>query len=105
MTVLSLKEIIEGPVNSYKGSEATKALVEEQIKARYGATELKNLDCFRTLRTFKSLVSLGFRVKKGEKSIKSFTFVEKKDLAGNVVEKYRRPVSLFYYRQIEAITK
>lgn len=103
MSVLSIKEILEGPASPYKGSEVTKALVEEQIKAKYGAVELKNLDCFKSLRTFNAWLKLGFRVKKGEKAIKSFTFVEKKDPLGNVIDKYKKSISLFYYRQIEPL--
>ncbi len=103
MTVLSIKEILEGPASPYKGSELTKAMVEEQIKAKYGETELKNLDCFHSLRTFNAWLKLGFRVKKGEKAIKSYTFVEKKNTAGEVVDKYKKSISLFYYRQIEPL--
>lgn len=101
--LVSLKEIIKGPASSYTGSETTRLLVEKEIESRYGKTELKNLDCFHTLRTFNSWAALGFKVRRGEKAIRSFTFVEKKDSTGNVIEKYKRPVSLFYYRQIEPV--
>ena len=103
MSVLSLKEIINSPASPYKGSELTKAIVEDQIKAKYGEVELKNLDCFHTLRTFNAWLKLGFRVKKGERAIKSYTFVEKKDPLGNVIDKYKKQISLFYYRQIEPL--
>ena len=100
----SVKQIIEGPVSEYTGSEATRLMVEEQIKAKYGASEIKNLDCYHNMRTFKSWANLGFKIKRGERSFKSITYVEQKDQSGNVIKKYRRPVSLFYYRQIEPIT-
>ena len=105
MSVLSIKEILEGPASPYKGSEVTKALVSDEIRKRYGETELKNLDCFHSLRTFNAWLKLGFRVKKGEKAIKSFTFVDKKNEVGEVVDKYKKSISLFYYRQIEPLTK
>ena len=104
MSVLSIKEILEGPASPYKGSEVTKALVSEQIKAKYGEVELKNLDCLHSLRSYNGWKMLGFRVKKGEKAIKSFTFVEKKSPTGEVINKYKKSISLFYYRQIEPLS-
>ena len=32
----------------------------------------------------------------------SITYVEKKDPAGNVIKRYKRPVFLFYYRQLQS---
>lgn len=103
--IKSIKEIINSSLSTYTGSEITRSMVEEQIKEKYGPTELKNLDCYHNLRTFHSWISLGFKVKKGEKAIKSITYVEQKDQSGNIVKKYRRPVFLFYYRQIEPINQ
>ena len=101
--IKSIKEIIDGPLSNYTGSEQTKQMVEEQIKARYGEKELKNLDCYRNMRTFNSWLSLGFRVKRGEKSFKSYTCIEAKDTEGNVIKRYRHPVSLFFIKQVERI--
>lgn len=103
MTVLSIKEIINLPASPYKGSEVTKAIVSDEIRRRYGEEELQNLDCFHSLRTFNAWLKLGFRVKKGEKAIKSFTFVDKKDPMGNVIDKYKKQISLFFYKQIEPL--
>jgi len=102
--IKNVKEIINGSLSTYTGSEMTRSMVEEQIKDKYGPTELKNLDCYHNLRTFHSWLSLGFKVKKGEKAIKSITYVEQKE-AGKIIKKYRRPVFLFYYRQIEPISQ
>jgi hypothetical protein len=99
----SIKEILtETP---YTGSEATKALLLQQIEERWGKSELKNYDPKHNARTYKSWVLAGFKVRKGEKALKSITFIETKDAAGNVLKKYRRPVSLFYYRQVEPLQK
>ncbi len=99
----SIKEVIASSLTNYKGSEVTRSLVEDQIKAKYGETELKNLDCYRNLRTYHSWSSLGYKVRAKEKAIKSFTFVETKDEAGNILKTYRHPISLFYYRQVEKV--
>ena len=103
----TIKEIIDGPLSTYTGSEATKKMVEQQLKERYNEKELKNipLDCYRNMRTFNSWLSLGFRVKKGEKSFKSFTCVDAKDTEGRVIRRYRHPVSLFFVKQVEKINQ
>ncbi|MCX6757613.1 MAG: hypothetical protein NTZ44_01900 [Candidatus Nomurabacteria bacterium] len=101
----SVKEFMEAPVSSFTGSEVTKKLMEEAIISRYGRAELKNLDCYHTMRTFHSWVKLGFKVRKGEKAFKSITYIEVKDSAGNVIRKIKRPCFLFYYKQIEPISK
>jgi hypothetical protein len=80
-------------------------MVEEQIVEKYGPTELKNLDCYHNLRTFQGWLKLGFRVKKGERAIRSFTITEIKDSEGNVIKKIKRNVFLFYFRQIEPVKK
>lgn len=103
--IKSIKEIIESSASSYTGSEATRSIVEEEIVKRYGKAELKNYDPYHNTRTFASWVKLGFKVRKGEKAIKSMTFIEEKDVDGKVVKKIRRPVFLFYYRQIEPINQ
>ena len=97
----SISQIIDGPVTSYKNSQETLALVSEQIVSRWGQAELKNYDPFHNARTFQSWLKLGFKVRKGEKALRSITYVETKDNECNVLKKYRRPVFLFYYRQVE----
>ena len=99
----SIKEIISGSLSTYTGSEQTKQMVEQQLKERYGEKSIKELDCYRNMRTFNGWLSLGFRVKKGEKSFKSFTCIDAKDTEGNVIKRYRHPVSLFFIKQVERI--
>src|SRR3989344_5366739 len=74
----SLKEIIDSPVTTYRGSEATKSMVEEQLIAKYGKAELKNLDCYHNMRTFHSWLNLGWKIRRGEKAIKSITAKSKR---------------------------
>lgn len=98
-----IKTILEA--TPYTGSEVTKAILEEQIKERWGESELKNFDPYHNARTYKSWIQAGFKVRKNEKALKSITYVETKDADGNVLKKYKRPVFLFYYRSVEPITK
>ncbi len=101
--LLDIKEILTE--TAYTGSEATKALLCEQIKERWGESELKNFDPYHNARTYKSWIQAGFKVRKNEKALKSITYLETKDDAGNVLKKIKRPCFLFYYRQVEPLIK
>jgi len=107
MKALSIKEILEDDsiTSPYKGSEKTKEMVEEQIRAIYGESEVKNYNPYKNALTFAGWLHLGYRPKKGSKALKSITYVEKKDVAGNVIDKYPRKINLFYYRAVEPIQK
>ena len=105
MTMLSIKEILEGPkVSNYKNSEKTREMVAEQIKEIWGEKELKNYDPNKSALTFASWLHLGFRPKKGSKALKSITYIEQKDANGVVIGRYPRKINLFYYRSVEPIT-
>jgi hypothetical protein len=90
----------------WKGSEKTAEQVREEIARRYGEEEADNYDpqvnCF-TLPTWNKL---GFKVRKGEKAIRSMTLVEKKDPDAEEDEqaeviRYPKTVYLFYIKQVE----
>lgn len=88
-------------LSGYTGSTATFELVAEEIKKRWGDAEVKNYDPYTNALTFMKWALLGYRVKKGEKAIRSITFIESKDKGGNVTKRFRKSVSLFYYKQVE----
>src|SRR5437764_6402357 len=90
----------------WKGSVNTADQVRKEIARRYGEKEAKNYDpqvnCF-TLPTWNKL---GFKVRKGEKAIRSMTFLEKEDQPTqegeqSEVHKYPKTVYLFYVKQVE----
>ena len=99
----SLKEIMDTPVSAYTGSKATRSMVEEQIREKYGEAELCNFDPYHSARTFHSWLKLGWKVRKGEKALRSFTILETTDANGNIIKKIKRPCYLFYYRQVESL--
>jgi len=101
--VTSLKEFINSPVSPFSGSSTTKTLMEKAIEERYGKAELKNLDCYHTMRTFSNWARLGWKVRKGEKAFKSIVVREIKDKDGDVIKKITHPCFLFYYRQVEKV--
>lgn len=101
----TIEEVLRSPVrlSTYKGSMKTKDMVAEQIKSKYGESELKNFNPNTSMMTYASWVKLGFQPKRGEKAMKSVTYIEVKDESGKVTRKQKRSVNLFYYRQVMKI--
>ncbi|MEI6296387.1 MAG: hypothetical protein WCO84_01915 [bacterium] len=89
---------------NYRGSEITRELIFQQISERYGAESAKQYDPYSNCRTFRDWRSLGYVVKKGEKSLRSITIVEKKNDQGVVIKKYPKTIHLFYYPQVEKLS-
>jgi len=97
-----MKEIMSGPsVSGFSGSKTTRDMVSAEIERRFGKAEQKKYDPERNCLTFAKWLSLGFCVKRGEKCIRSTTFIEQADAEGNVIKTIPRPVFLFYYLQVE----
>lgn len=95
----SVKEIIiQSP---YKGSEKTYEMVKEQIEARWGGDEAESYDPNTDCMPYGSWLLHGYRVRKGEKALKSVTFIEVKDEKDTVIRKVKRTVNLFHKHQVE----
>lgn len=90
-------------VSNYKGSEITASLVRKQIEARFGALAGEEYDPKFNCFTLPEWRKRGYRVKKGEKSIKSYTYIELKDEEGTIKDSIRRTVHLFFQAQVEQI--
>jgi len=97
----SIKEITL--TSPYRGSEKTYEMVKEQIEERWGAACAEDFDPHTDAMPFSSWLAHGFVVKKGQKALKSITFVEVKDEKDNVVRKIKRTVNLFHKRQVEKV--
>ena len=93
----SVKEI----VSPYRGSEATYEMVKEQIAQRWGEDVAEKFDPHHDAMPLVSWAAFGFRVKKGQKALKSITFVEVKNEKGEVVRKIKRTVNLFHKKQVD----
>ncbi len=94
----------------WRGSEKTADAVREEIARRYGEEEAAKYDPLQNCFTFQTWKALGYAVKKGEKAIRSITYVEAKDKADQEkdtqgeeqeVKKYPKTVYLFYILQVE----
>jgi len=91
--------------SNWTGSESTLNLVKKQIAERWGESEAEKYNPKENCLTFKGWLKNGYVVKKGEKAIKSFVIVEKKDKeTGKVIEKTPRSINLFYELQVESKT-
>ncbi len=94
----SVKEILASP---YRGSEKNYEMVKEQIAKRWGEEVAEDFDPHTDAMPYSSWVAYGFIVKKGQKALKSITFLEVKDKDDKVVRKIKRTVNLFHKRQVE----
>ena len=90
-------------VSTWKGSEITSDLIRKQIFDRFGEEEANNYDPKSNCLTYNRWLELGYQVRKGEKALKSFIIIEKKDKKGEVVSKYPKRVNLFYIKQVEQV--
>jgi hypothetical protein len=93
----------------WRGSEKTADAVREEIANRWGAKEAEQYDPMKNCFTLQTWNILGYKVKKGEKAIRSITYVAAKDQAETdetdgeeqAVRTYPKPVYLFYKTQVE----
>ena len=87
--------------SNWTGSEITENLVRKQIFARWGAKEAEKYNPQVNCLTIRQWNNNGYRVKKGEKSLKSYIVIEKKDKKGAVISKYPKQINLFYQKQVK----
>ncbi|OGF25113.1 hypothetical protein A2227_07225 [Candidatus Falkowbacteria bacterium RIFOXYA2_FULL_47_19] len=87
---------------NWTGSETTETLVRKQIKERWGSDEANRYDPKINCMTIRQWNKIGYRVKSGEKAIKSFVVIEKKDKNGEVVKKFPKTINLFFDVQVIA---
>jgi antirestriction protein ArdC len=96
----------------WRGSEKTADAVRQEIARRWGEEEAKQHDPLTNCFTIQTWNKLGYRVKKGEKAIRSITYVEATDQAETTnenedeedeqnVRTYPKTVYLFYRTQVE----
>ena len=93
---MSIKQI----VSPYKGSETTYEMVKAQIAERWGEDAAEQYDPHTDCMPYASWLAFGYRVKKGEKALKSVTLIEVRNNKDEIVRKIRRTVSLFHKRQV-----
>jgi hypothetical protein len=91
-------------LTNYTGCPATYLMVLEQIKKRWGDKAAKHYDPARNCRTFNSWKNdMGRKVMRGQRALKSVTFIPVEDEHGEVIDCYKKTVNLFYYKQLERV--
>ena len=91
--------------SNWTGSENTFNLVQKQIAERWGQEEADRYDPKENCLTFRQWLVNGYIVRKGEKALKSFVIVEKKDKkTGEIIERLPKRINLFYEKQVEPKT-
>ena len=102
ITMKTIAEVIDAqPISTYRGSQKTLEMVREQIKERWGLRESKSFNPYHDAMTATAWFAAGFKIKKGEKALKSVTFIESEDDEGKITQRVRRTVNLFHRRQVE----
>lgn len=98
----SIKEVMDASVVSpWRGSEKTAEDVREQLRERYGDEVANEFSAAEDAMPLLSWARFGYRVRKGEKALKSITFVEIKNDKGEVEKKIKRVVNIFHRLQVE----
>lgn len=93
--------------SNWRGSIRTLSMVAKEIENRFGVEAVKIYDPTVNCFTFNGWEQRGYRVKKGEKAIKSVTFIgATKTKTVDGVEKkedysYCKTVNLFFISQVE----
>jgi antirestriction protein ArdC len=95
----------------WRGSAKTADAVREEIARRWGEEEARQYDPLKNCFTIQTWNKLGYRVKKGEKAIRSITYIEGTDQSETTnedeeddeqeVRTYPKTVYLFYRTQVE----
>lgn len=99
ISMLSVKEL----VSPYRGSEKTYEMVKDQIEERWGEECAEDFDPHCDAMPYASWVAYGYQVRKGQKSLKSVTYVDVRNEKGEVTGKIKRVVNLFHKRQVEKV--
>lgn len=91
----------------YKGGETAKFVLEE-IYRRWGKKAADQYDPRKNCFTFRGWFQRGYCVKKGEKAIRSITFIKEEEInlqTGKMVtvKTYPKNVNLFYYLQVKKL--
>ncbi|HEY4506306.1 MAG TPA: hypothetical protein VJJ24_02580 [Candidatus Paceibacterota bacterium] len=100
----SVKQIMtESIVSPWRGSEKSEADVRKQIREKYGDECADEFQASTDAMPYRSWASYNFRVKRGERALKSITILEIRNEKDEVVRKVKRTVNLFHRKQVEKI--
>ena len=99
----SIKQVLDEHVSNYTGSLVTREMVRAQIAKRWNKELAESFDPYNDAMTLVAWSRQGYRVKAGERALRSFTISEIKDELGKVTRRIRRPVFLFHFLQVRKV--
>ena len=91
-------------LSPWRGSEVSEEAVRTQLRERYGDECADSFRASTDAMPFLSWASYGYKVRKGEHALKTFTVVEIKNDKDEVIRKIRRNVNLFHKLQVEKVS-
>lgn len=102
---------MESKTSIYKGSKQTKDHVQEEIRSRYGDEAASAYDPKKNCFTLHGWQERGYKVKRGEHGILSYTVVGRREVTeddnGQEIIKesggYKKKIYLFYVNQVEKV--
>lgn len=86
---------------NWTGSEKTAKKVQGEIEQRWGKKAAALYDPEKNCRTYMGWQMIGYQVKKGEKSIRSYTMIKKENKETGEKIEFIKPCHLFYIKQVE----
>ena len=92
----------------YQGSLKNKEMVEFQIAKRWGKKEVEKYNPRKNCFTYLTWQKKGYQIKKGEKALKSVTWIRKQvidDETNKVTRTFSFPkvINLFYKKQVKKV--
>ncbi len=90
-----MESVSEVLATNWSGSQRTAEMVRCQIKDRFGSEAAAQYDPASNALTFREATKRGYKVKKGERSLKSIVFIEKNEPNGQL-RKIPRTCHLFF---------
>ncbi len=87
----------------WQGSINTLSHVAQQINERFGSEAVQLYDPLVNCFTYKRWLEMGYQVRKGEKALKSITWVKGTKEQTGQAYKFPRTVNLFFVSQVEPI--
>ncbi len=90
-----MESIGEVLATNWSGSQKTAQLVRQQILERFGPEAAEQYKPESNTMTYREALKRGYKVIKGQRSLKSITFVEKEESNGATI-RIPRTVHLFF---------
>lgn len=100
----SIKQVTTAEIepSNYTGSKYTFEMVLKQIKDRW-PDQADKYDPLRSCFTYRQWLDRGFRVRRGEKSIRSVTWIDGIDRKTGEERKFTKQIFLFFFTQVDPV--